>query len=218
MFKIPEDVKFGVDQSGNPVELAQFFEEKKKLNDNKRKIIAYIIQKDENNNFLVDIKGNILQKTDDDYYCYKEGNEFIIIKDFDIQHPELRVFGHRKMNYEELTETIEIKSKDQKDKIYTNPLIIKTEGYNENKNVLNDNNEETTTKHMYLKTNLSGNNDYFLNNNNIDDILLSYNSKSNSVAMKENNRLNEIKQIDIFHRKEKIENNNKNNEFIEQMN
>ena len=99
VFKIPEGVKFGIDKTGNPIDIYQFLEEKKINEKNKNKIIAFIIQNENKNNYLVDTKGTILKKTDDDYYCYNEEDEFIIIKEFDIQHPELRVYGHRKMNF-----------------------------------------------------------------------------------------------------------------------
>ena len=102
--EIPEGVKFGVDESGNPVNIAQFLEDNiKGKNTNNNKLIGYIIQKDDKKNYLIDIKGNILLKNEDDYYLYKDGNEFIIIKDFDVQHPELRVYGHRKINYNNKT-------------------------------------------------------------------------------------------------------------------
>ena len=93
--KISEGIKFGVDISGNPVDISHFEE----IKDNHNKIIAFIIEKENENNCLIDIKGNILKKEYDDYYCYNEGKEFIIIKDFDVQHPELRVYGHRKINF-----------------------------------------------------------------------------------------------------------------------
>lgn len=97
--KISDGVKFGVDVSGNPVDISHFDENK---DNSSNKIIAFIIEKENENNYLIDIKGNVLKKSDDDYYCYKEGEEIIIIKDFDVQHPELRVYGHRKINFNEL--------------------------------------------------------------------------------------------------------------------
>ena len=93
IFNIPKDSKYGIDINGNPVEISEL---------NKAKLIAFIVQKDNKDNYLIDIQGNILQKTEDDYYIYKNGEELIIIKDFDVQHAELRIYGHRKINFEEI--------------------------------------------------------------------------------------------------------------------
>ena len=90
---IPENAKYGIDKDGNPVEITEL---------NKNELIAIIIQKENKDNYLVDFQGNILSKTEDDYYCYKNGEELIIIKDFDVKHPELRIYGHRKINFEEI--------------------------------------------------------------------------------------------------------------------
>ena len=92
---IPKNIKYGISPEGNPVEI------KPELN---QKLIAYIIQKDSDNknNYLIDLKGNLLEKVEDDYYIYKDKDELIIIKNFDIQNPELRIYGHRKINFEEI--------------------------------------------------------------------------------------------------------------------
>ena len=92
--KISEISKYGIDENGNPMEIKET---------NKDKVIAFIIEKhDKEKNYLIDIKGNKLQKTEDDYYCYQNGEELIIIKDFDVQNPELRIYGHRRINFEEI--------------------------------------------------------------------------------------------------------------------
>ena len=215
LLEVPEGVKFGVDQSGNPINITQFFEENNNEQNNKNKIIAFIIQKDDKSNYLIDVKGNILQKTDDDYYCYKDGNEYIIIKDFDIQHPELRVFGHRKINFEQNQNDKEEENNEIKNKKVSaniSNMSIKTEQNKENKNILNDNiNKET--KHISIKSNISEKTDYLLNNNK-EEIVLSNNSKNKSVVLNDN-RLDKIKKIDIFQRKKTVDN---NNDFNEQMN
>ena len=215
LLEVPEGVKFGVDQSGNPINITQFFEENNTEQNNKNKIIAFIIQKDDKSNYLIDVKGNILQKTDDDYYCYKDGNEYIIIKDFDIQHPELRVFGHRKINFEQNQNDKEEENNEIKNKKVSasiSNMSIKTEKNKENKNIFNDNiNKET--KHISIKSNISEKTDYLFNNN-IDEIVLSNNSKNKSVVINDN-RLDRIKKIDIFQRKKTFGN---NNDFYEQMN
>ena len=97
---ICKDSKYGIDEDGNPMEIKEI---------NKRKLIAYIIEREEKNNYLIDIQGNILEKNEDDYYCYKNGEEVVIIKDFDVQNPELRIYGHRKTNFEEIKKSFEEK-------------------------------------------------------------------------------------------------------------
>ena len=98
--KIPEGAKYGIDKNGNPVEIS-------KIKDNE--IIAIIIQEENKENYLIDIKGNILQKTEDDYYYYKNGEEVIIIKNFDVKNPELRIYGHRKINFAEIKKNFDEK-------------------------------------------------------------------------------------------------------------
>ena len=94
--EIPEDAKFGIDETGNPLSISQILDEEK---NEKKKVIAFIMQKndDENNkiNYLVDKKGKILEKSKEGDYFYKQGDTYVVIKDFDVQHPELRVYGHR---------------------------------------------------------------------------------------------------------------------------
>ena len=96
---IPEGVKFGIDETGNPLNISQYLKEEKNSNKKKIKILAYIIlRKDKNkksNNYLIDTKGNRLEKTKEGDYHYKNGETLVVIKDFDVQHPELRVYGHR---------------------------------------------------------------------------------------------------------------------------
>ena len=70
---ICKNSKYGIDDDGNPMEIKEI---------NQRKLIAYIIERKETNNYLIDIQGNILEKNEDDYYCYKNGEEVVIIKDF----------------------------------------------------------------------------------------------------------------------------------------
>jgi hypothetical protein len=87
-----KECQYAINESGNP------FEIDKQQQSNKNKIIAYIIQKNDGKNYLIDRKGSILEKSDDDYYYYHDNDEIILIKDFDIQNPELRIFGHRRIN------------------------------------------------------------------------------------------------------------------------
>ena len=103
-----ETIEYGIDETGNPVDIKKYLEEyydNDNNNDNDKddkknktkKLVAFIIQREEKgNNYLIDLKGNELPKSKDGYFNYKKDNIRLLIKDFDVQHPELRVFGARK--------------------------------------------------------------------------------------------------------------------------
>ena len=105
--KILEKVEYGIDDTGNPVSIKNYNEDNLKNNNNNinkdninnkcdRKIIAYIIPSEEKGkNYLIDLKGQIIPKMKDDDFNYKYNNMRLIIKNFDVQNPKLRVFGAR---------------------------------------------------------------------------------------------------------------------------
>ena len=120
----PKDAKYGIDENGNPIEINDL---------NRNTIKAFILEKDNKNNYLIDNQGNILQKNENNDYYYKNGEELIIIKDFDVQHPELRIYGHRKIDFNEIKQNFEeniLKEKNNKNSsfIFSN----KKEKINEN--------------------------------------------------------------------------------------
>ena len=120
----PKDAKYGIDENGNPIEINDL---------NRNTIKAFILEKDDKNNYLIDNQGNILQKNENNDYYYKNGEELIIIKDFDVQHPELRIYGHRKIDFNEIKQNFEeniLKEKNNKNSsfIFSN----KKEKINEN--------------------------------------------------------------------------------------
>jgi len=132
---IQEGIKFGIDETGNPLNISAFFEEGNK----RKKLIAYIIQNNNiSDNYLVDTKGNILQKSEEGDYLYKDNDTFVVIKDFDVKHPELRIFGHRsyifgKKNKESLIKNKDIIDKKNKtDKIFEYDSLKVNEKYNNN--------------------------------------------------------------------------------------
>ena len=120
----PKDAKYGIDENGNPIEINDL---------NRNTIKAFILEKDNKNNYLIDNQGNILQKNENNDYYYKNGEELIIIKDFDVQHPELRIYGHRKIDFNEIKQNFE--ENILKEKINKNSSFIfsnKKEKINEN--------------------------------------------------------------------------------------
>ena len=102
-------IKYGIDENGNPINISEYYNIMKNNNiknkSKKPRIIAYIKKdKDKNNNELIDLNGNkILKKNKDgDYEIPYKLN--VLIKNFDVQNPELRVNGERTYNYLGLNE------------------------------------------------------------------------------------------------------------------
>ena len=192
--KISDGVKFGVDVSGNPVDISHFDENK---DNNKNKIIAFIIEKENENNFLIDIKGNVLKKTDDDYYCYKEGEEFIIIKDFDIQHPELRVYGHRKIHFNELqngkNEEIKEESNFEKYKFNDNNYLN-----DKNDNKIQDYETNLISPITNINKKEKDKNNIILNKNIDEMILNNINNKADIIQENNNNNDKKVKSSTYF--------------------
>ena len=221
---IPKGVKFGVDETGNPINIAQFLEDKNKLN-TRNKIIAFIIQKEDKSNYLKDIKGNNLQKTEDDYYLYKDGNEFVIIKDFDVQHPELRVYGHRKINLNEIKSEHKNEDKININKDIKEQINKKKENENksaksliikENENISKDNTEKDY-HNISVKLNIDNfkdKNNYLFKNEDLSEITINSNKKNRSVIIKEK-KIKGLKKINNSFYNIKA---TRNNNFDEQMN
>ena len=96
--KFLENIEYGIDETGNPINVKKYKEEiSQNKNDKTNKIIAYIIiSKEKGKNHLIDLKGNIIPKREDGDFYYNYNGIHIIIKNFDVQNPKLRVFGARK--------------------------------------------------------------------------------------------------------------------------
>ena len=96
--KFLENIEYGIDETGNPIDVKIYKEEISQNKNNKtKKIIAYIILSNEKGkNHLIDLKGNIIPKREDGDFHYKYNGIHIIIRNFDVQNPKLRVFGARK--------------------------------------------------------------------------------------------------------------------------
>ena len=92
--QIPKDlydkIEFAIDENGNPFNIKQIDNNSSTI----KKPVALIIQKgNKADNYLIDLQGNKISKMEDGYFNYKHNNTRVIIKDFDVQHPELRVYG-----------------------------------------------------------------------------------------------------------------------------
>ena len=91
---ILKEVKYGIDENGNPMNVNEYY--KNIGNKSKRpRPIAYIIKDNNNDNILVDLNGNkIMNKNKEGDYEFPFQYK-ILIKDFDVKHPELRITGER---------------------------------------------------------------------------------------------------------------------------
>ena len=92
-----KNAKYGIDENGNPVNISEYYKSINTIDNKKPRLVAYIKEDNENNNNeLFDLNGNKIENKN------KEGDfEFpfalnILIKNFDVQHPELRIHGERK--------------------------------------------------------------------------------------------------------------------------
>ena len=124
-----DTIEYGIDENGNPIDIKNFFQENNnKDNYNKikktKKPVAFIIQREEKGkNYLIDLKGNEIPKMKDGYFNFKNDNIRLLIKDFDVQHPELRVFGARKRDDLILNDEDENMDKDKDINIDNNKSI-----------------------------------------------------------------------------------------------
>jgi len=125
-------IKYGIDENGNPINIKEYYKsinDSVNLNSNSsmqsgisnfaqklKKPIAYITKDENNNNILVDLKGNkITTKNKEGDYDFNL-QLHVIIKDFDVKHPELRINGERNYNNENIEEINEKPSENIKDK------------------------------------------------------------------------------------------------------
>ena len=96
-----DKIEYGIDENGNPFNIKNNNEKLKNIENNKtnkiKKPIAFIIQqKEKGKNYLIDKNGKLIPKNEDGDFIYKYKNIHILIKDFDVQRPELRIYGTKK--------------------------------------------------------------------------------------------------------------------------
>ena len=198
------NITYGIDESGNPMNIRDYY---KSINDsvysntntsifsgltsNNNKLkrpIAYITKDEKGNNILMDLKGNIITNKN------KEGDfEFplelhVIVKDFDVKHPELRVNGERYYD-----EKIEIEKAIDEFKIDKNDLNNYIE---KNMKFMNVKFNKSAMKELIHKNISNENSNKHIKKINKDKILLrTYDvlKIKNSKSPDENNRVNNYK-------------------------
>ena len=133
--KFLENIEYGIDETGNPIDAKNYEKEiSHNNNDKTKKIIAYIIiSKEKGKNHLIDLKGNIIPKREDGDFYYNYNDIHIIIKNFDVQNPKLRVFGARK-RYSSIFHDDDMVPQDTKDEKPTSPESKKLMLFNQIKN------------------------------------------------------------------------------------
>ena len=106
-----DQIEYGIDENGNPFNIKQINKDT-----NNKKPIALIIQKEtKDQNYLIDLQGKKIPKLEDGYFSYKNNNIRVIVQDFDVQHPELRVYGTRNKNSLTLNEDEKTEEKEEKE-------------------------------------------------------------------------------------------------------
>ena len=89
-----DQIEYAIDENGNPFNIKQ-----NNKDTSLKKPVALIIQKEKKDqNYLIDLQGKKIPKMEDGYFNYKNNNIRVIIQDFDVQNPELRVYGSRNRN------------------------------------------------------------------------------------------------------------------------
>ena len=97
---IKKNIKYGIDETGNPIDINQYYNDINKKFANKKRLVAYIIKDENNENVLIDLNGNKIIKNKDGDYEFPFQLK-LLIKGFDVNHPELRLTGERIYDFEE---------------------------------------------------------------------------------------------------------------------
>ena len=104
-----DQIEYAIDENGNPFNIKQ-----NNKDTSLKKPVALIIQKEnKDQNYLIDLQGKKIPKMEDGYFNYKNNNIRVIIQDFDVQHPELRVYGTRNRNTLSINEEEKAQEKEE---------------------------------------------------------------------------------------------------------
>ena len=97
---LKKNIKYGIDETGNPVDVNQYYKNINIKTTSKKRLVAYIIKDENNENILIDLNGNKIIKNKDGDYEFPFHLK-LLIKGFDVSHPELRLTGEGIYNFEE---------------------------------------------------------------------------------------------------------------------
>ena len=227
------NIQYGIDESGNPINIKEYYKsinESVNLNSNTsifsgitsmnpklKKPIAYITKDENDNNILIDLKGNkITTKNKDGDYDFPL-QLHVIIKDFDVKHPELRVNGERYYkDNNDIIEDIEIGKEINENEISkinktseSNNLIYSNEKINQfEKKISNNNDNKNEIGNIIYRTNtnINKNNIYYTKYSNIN----LYNENNNKIILKTTDILNSDKSLNSFNKVKNVINIDKN--------
>ena len=224
------DIKYGIDETGNPINIKEYY---KSINDSimqnanssifsgitnysqkLKKPIAYIMKDENNNNILVDLKGNrITSKNKDGDYDFPL-KLHVIIKDFDVKHPELRVNGERNYKNENLDINEELNDLDKEKEIFhINNTIYDFSNINSHNSFIKDNN--ILFGRSLLNNNINSeiiNSSRYGSNTHKYKIITKFNENYNFLKSNRNNSNNSNKDNNrVVLRTKDILNNNNNN-------
>ena len=228
------NIKYGIDESGNPINIKEYYKsinESVNLNSNTsifsgitsmnqklKKPIAYITKDENDNNILIDLKGNkITTKNKDGDYDFPL-QLHVIIKDFDVKHPELRVNGERYYkDNNDIIEDIEIGKEINENEISkinktseSNNLIYSNEKINQfEKKISNNNDNKNEIGNLIYRTNtnINKNNIYYTKYSNIN----LYNENNNKIVLKTTDILNSDKSLSSIDKVKNVINFDNNN-------
>ena len=228
------NIKYGIDESGNPINIKEYYKsinESVNLNSNTsifsgitsmnqklKKPIAYITKDENDNNILIDLKGNkITTKNKDGDYDFPL-QLHVIIKDFDVKHPELRVNGERYYkDNNDIIEDIEIGKEINENEISkinktseSNNLIYSNEKINQfEKKISNNNDNKNEIGNLIFRTNtnINKNNIYYTKYSNIN----LYNENNNKIVLKTTDILNSDKSLSSIDKVKNVINFDNNN-------
>ena len=186
------NIEYYIDKNGIP-KSAKYLRSNSINNDDKP--MAYIIQGSGDKNTLIDLKGNIIpQNEDGDYSISNE--KVLLIKNFDVQHPELRVHGEGKHKFENNCDESQnnISSNNSSPKLFFDYKRV-TNLLANNNSIENNNSTENNNINLFRKKKIN----IGVNNNKISNMYSPLTSKQittkNNLRFQKNSSFNNNKKL-----------------------
>ena len=225
---ILNEIKYGIDENGNPMNVKEYFKNINNYMKKNKRPIAYIVEDKNNDNILVDLNGNKITEKNKEGDYELPFHFKILIKDFDVKHPELRINGERLYSLED-NKKIEItnnnQEKDENNKDYENiteeiSFQIDSTETDENTSQKINRNANNKLNYMYKNYNI------FKKKQFMDFLKLRYGnsySVNNTINGKQINRISKVKNVNYNKRRFNNYSNNKiktdnNQEYVTRTN
>ena len=182
------------------------------LRNNNNKLIAYIILNDSNQNdknYLIDVNGQKIERNQNGDFIYLYNNKKIIIQNFDVQNPKLRIFGARQ-RYSSLCSELSLYSQIQNQK-----FDVKNKKENGNKQSFDDKLKEglkVSNKNIILNKKIQNKKDILSQKN---KSYMNTSNKNNEDTNRSNKFFNKHNSInDIIKQTRDILNKSRNNNLL----